>query len=221
MIDFYYDHLRNDIIEFLEKNNLDKKLVNLNCLEVGCGTGITGFYIRNNYKVKNYVGVEINPEVYESACKNLDKVYIGDINMLLENELNNKKFDAIFFFDVLEHLYDPWDVIQKVTKILNHNGTLILSVPNASHYLFAGNLIMGNISYNKNGGLLDFTHIRWFTINSIKNMLGSNNYEIISDFYKTTKFKKWYLKPLNNIMKLFFKKNITIQYFVCSVKKES
>lgn len=219
MLDFYFNHLRNDIIEFLESNNLDKKLENLNCLEVGCGGGITGLYIRNNYKVNNYVGVELNPEVYESASKNLNKVYIGDINILLENELKNQKFDAIFFFDVLEHLYDPWDIVRKVTKILNNNGILILSVPNASHYLFAGNLLMGNIEYNSNGGLLDFTHIRWFTINSIKDMLKSNNYEIIRDYYKTTKFKKWYIRPLNIVLKLFFKKNITIQYFVYSVKK--
>lgn len=219
MLEFYYDHLRRDIIDFIEKNKIDKKLIHTDCLEVGCGSGVTGSYIKNKYHVKNYVGVELNSNAYEVANQNLDKCYNGDIKYLLENELKGQKFDAVLFFDVLEHLYDPWDIINKATSILKKDGIIILSVPNASHYLFAGNLMLGKINYNPNGGLLDFTHIRWFTISSIKDLLESNNYKIVNDYLKTTKIKKWYLRPLNLILERFFKQNITIQYFVFAVKK--
>lgn len=89
----------------------------------------------------------------------------------------NKKFDFIIFADVLEHLYDPWSVLSSVKDILNKNGSVLISVPNISHNSVLIDLLNNKFEYRETG-LLDNTHIRFFTRASLLNMVEKSGFKI-------------------------------------------
>lgn len=85
----------------------------------------------------------------------------------------------LIFGDVLEHLHNPDKVVKECLSILNSNGKIISSIPNLMHYSVLYKLINGNFTYTDTG-LLDRTHIHFFTYNEIINMFENNGYKIIS-----------------------------------------
>lgn len=78
--------------------------------------------------------------------------------------------DYIIFADVLEHLYNPWQVLQTSTALLKDGGSVLISIPNISHNSVIIDLINGKFDYRKTG-LLDSTHIRFFTRKSLLYMV--------------------------------------------------
>jgi lipopolysaccharide biosynthesis protein/SAM-dependent methyltransferase len=92
----------------------------------------------------------------------------GDIERYIWlSEFGEEKYDYIVFADVLEHLYHPEVVLNESKKLLKRNGSILLSVPNIAHNSIVLNLLNNKFSYTEYG-LLDNTHIRFFTIESLK-----------------------------------------------------
>lgn len=149
-------------------------------LEVGCGEGAFCSQLKGLNRNLEVWGLEINAEAATEAAKVCDKVIFGDFNEKY-GELPNKYFDCVFFNDVLEHLYEPWEVIELVKPLLSTEGVLIASIPN---FRFIANLIeiiyQGEFQYKKEGGILDDTHIRFFTQKSMKRMFDEHGYKILS-----------------------------------------
>jgi 2-polyprenyl-3-methyl-5-hydroxy-6-metoxy-1,4-benzoquinol methylase len=85
-----------------------------------------------------------------------------------------QKFDAVILADVLEHLYEPRDLLSAVLRadLLDEDGELVISFPNASHESVIGSLVIGDFEYQEKG-ILDATHIRWFTLKSMRRLLDS------------------------------------------------
>ncbi len=115
--------------------------------------------------------VELDPKSAELAGRYCEKIIVGNIdtNPWYE-ELIGQTFDHIIFSDVLEHLYDPWEALKKATQLLKPQGTMLTSIPNIAHSSIVINLLKGNFDY-QNLGLLDNTHIRFFTKKSILELL--------------------------------------------------
>jgi len=155
------------LVKFTGKN---KKV-----LEIGCATG----YISKKLKENGcyVVGVEINENAAQIAKEICNKVIVGDIETL---ELSHEKFDVILFGDVLEHLKNPKMVLEKVTNNLEKNGEIILSVPNIANWKIRLNLLFGKFNYTKTG-ILDETHLRFFTYKTIKYLLTSVNLKIVKE----------------------------------------
>lgn len=151
----------------------------LRILDVGCGEG--GFCKLLTRTDREIWGVEINPESAEKASQICSSVLIGDFNFI-HNQLPQNYFDCVIFNDVLEHFYAPWDNIRAVKSLLASGGVLITSIPN---FRFMSNLIIeilyhGEFQYRTEGGILDDTHIRFFTSKSIRRMFREQGYEILS-----------------------------------------
>ena len=146
-------------------------------LDVGCSTGIIG---RTLKLIKNDIvvdGIELDKEAYNEIKKN--KVYndLYNINICDFDNNNtkkfydsNKKYDYIIFADVLEHLINPDEVLYKMSKKLSKNGVIIISIPNVSHIDIIRSLINNEFNYNDRG-ILDSTHLRFFTKNSFCDMI--------------------------------------------------
>lgn len=94
---------------------------------------------------------------------NIDKFYWS--KYLAEN-----KYDFIIFADVLEHLYNPQCVLLKCKKLLKNDGSILVSIPNIAHNSIILNLLRDEFCYTE-AGLLDDTHIRFFTYNTFMRML--------------------------------------------------
>ncbi len=164
---FYYESARKDVIDFIFRHNLPHERI----LEIGCAKGLTGRIIRKLGKTSEYIGIEISEEATSEAKKHIDKVIVGDIEKINLEDYGIKKdsIDLILCLDVLEHLYNPWKVLSDLQEYLRYGGYLVASIPNVQNISIINSLVNGRWSYEE-AGLLDSTHIRFFTLHEIINM---------------------------------------------------
>lgn len=167
----YSNGIRFDLISKIKEESTKR----FNVLEVGCGTGATLLEIRNRYRNSNIYGIEINID-----AANIASCICNTISTDIENAdlpYNEEYFDYIILGDVLEHLNNPWKVLNYLKKYLKNNGHIIASIPNIIHISVMRNLANGNFSY-EDKGILDKTHIRFFTLAEIHKLFNDNNYNI-------------------------------------------
>ena len=141
-------------------------------LDVGCGEGGLGKLLRERSPNVEISAIEINKKAAKEAAGYYNELVICDIQ---KDVLPFKEgdFDCIVCGDVLEHLYDPWSVLVVLKKFLKSDGLLIVSLPNIRYYRILRELVFrGNWTY-KSSGILDWSHIRFFTSKEMKKMFES------------------------------------------------
>lgn len=169
---------------------------NQRILDVGCGDGLFSELIN---KGNTKVGVDFIPES-ESIKKNLNEYYQNDLNEGLPAEIKTKeKFDYILMLDILEHLYNYENLIDESKPLLKPDGKMIISLPNIANIFIRLNLLIGRFPYSDKG-ILDRTHLRFFTFGSIKKLLKAHNLEIVK--------KKVTPIPIIEVLPDFLKNNI-------------
>ena len=144
-------------------------------IEVGIAEGVLGKLDQNrNYQL---VGIEINESWATQASNYYDKVIIGDIQYLDKEIFND--IDCIILADVLEHLSNPSAVLNRIREFIPSECVVILSVPNVANLWVRINLLFGKFNYTERG-ILDKTHLRFFTKSTFKKMIRDSNLEIIN-----------------------------------------
>ncbi len=206
--DSYFRHVRDDLLKCIpEKSKIGR------VLDVGCGDGSTASYIKQKFNAKEVIGIEKNSSLKNIAEQHLDRFIIGDIGAI-DLPFEQNYFDLIILADILEHLYDPWNVLKKLYPFLKENGTILSSIPNVQHWSILFNLLKGRWDY-KSVGILDNTHIRFFTRKSIEEMFLKNDFkieEITSSVGKEIRF-------LNAFTLGIFSGFFTYRYFVAAKKQ--
>jgi 2-polyprenyl-3-methyl-5-hydroxy-6-metoxy-1,4-benzoquinol methylase len=138
-------------------------------LDVGCSSGYLARLMRDSGCTVS--GVELDPVAAEAARPVLDRLVVGDLAELdLAAELDGARFDAILLGDILEHLVDPPALLRQVVGLLNPGGSVVISVPNITHGSIRLALLQGRWRYTETG-LLDSTHLRFWTRASLAQML--------------------------------------------------
>ncbi len=135
-------------------------------MEIGCDCGATLNIIKNNYPNSITYGVDIAPGPIEIAKHIIDKAFVANIEAE-DLDIPESSFDYIIFGDVLEHLHDPLKTLRYAKKYLKKDGKIIASIPNLMNISVMKQLIHGDFTYTETG-LLDKTHIHFFTYNEIK-----------------------------------------------------
>jgi len=138
-------------------------------LELGPATG----YMSRVFAERGcaVVGVEVDPDMAKRAGEVCERVIVGDLDQLdFDAELGEDRFDVIVAADVLEHLKDPHDVLTRLRPFLKPDGAFIVSVPNVAHGSVRLALLSGHFDYREIG-LLDSTHLRFFTRESLEQLL--------------------------------------------------
>jgi 2-polyprenyl-3-methyl-5-hydroxy-6-metoxy-1,4-benzoquinol methylase len=160
-------------------NNSHTKLIKMcghdkGVLDVGCSSGhLARALIERGCTVS---GVEINPEAAQRAAEVCDRVVVGDLDLIeLTDEFAGQLFDVILFGDVLEHLKSPQKVLNEARMLLAPGGFIGLSVPNVAHISIRLMLLKGEFNY-QDVGILDDTHLRFYTRRSLCSMLESCGY---------------------------------------------
>lgn len=168
----YQDRPRHEVIGLLE-------FPFRSVLEIGCGSGATGQEVKRKFPGVSYWGIEIDPVAAEQARAVLDRVITADIERmdLTHYDVRRHAFDAIVCADVLEHLYDPWKVVHMLHQYLQPGGRVVASIPNVQNARLLQGLVAGRWTY-ADMGLLDATHIRFFTLHEIGQMFVRNGYEL-------------------------------------------
>lgn len=168
--DDYFVKTRPEMLEFIPESAQ-------RILEAGCASGLFGAQLKRRSNVEVW-GVEYDSESAESARDKLDMVLAGDI-LQLSDHLPDAYFDCVVFNDVLEHLIDPFTVLLKVKGKLAKNGLIVCSIPNIRFFYALKNFIVNKQWKYEDAGIMDKTHLRFFTKRSIIDMFHSLGYRII------------------------------------------
>lgn len=172
-------------VKITDKNNTRAIIANAVktggvCLDVGCGAGGLGHVLHKYRKAKVY-GVDLDKTALEYAKKTGD--YVGLYNFSIVDQQGSEykrfiddkhKFEYIIFADVIEHVVSPEDLLISFTKFLKPGGKILVSLPNVAHFDIVKGLVNGNFNYNK-VGLLDNTHLRFYTDRSFKQFIQQLN----------------------------------------------
>lgn len=162
----YASHRR--IINFV---GLNKKII-----DVGCNKG----YLAQEFKKKGcfVLGIESNKVSAEIAKGLCDEVICEDVERIEQLNYPQEHFDIIVFADILEHLKEPDKTLLKFKKYLKPDGIVIASLPNIARLDIRLKLLCGKFNYC-DSGILDKTHLRFFTLSTAKELFIKNGYKII------------------------------------------
>jgi len=191
----------------LEPTNIDRlstALVprNSKVLELGCATGFMSQYFRRHLNCQ-VTGVDINPSVKPTI--------IGDLeDKQTQNQIKlAAPYDVVFASAIIEHLKDPEALLQLIKAVLKPQGQLIITAPNVAHWRLRLKLLRGHWDY-EDYGLLDKTHLRFFTYFSFQKLIQAAGFKIIAvkiDPAGGFKYFNWLFKYFPN----FYAHQICIQ----------
>jgi 2-polyprenyl-3-methyl-5-hydroxy-6-metoxy-1,4-benzoquinol methylase len=192
----YSTFIRHEIINLIDK----PKNQSLKVLEVGCACGGTLLQIKNIYSKAELAGIEFNEKAALST-----KLFADVITADIEKTTlpyPTEHFDYVIFADVLEHLENPWRVLENIKPYLKPDGQVLASIPNVMHFSVIRNLLQGNWTY-ENAGILDKTHLRFFTLREIGMMFLSVGYKLIGyqqTFIHETESDKKFIQALTDFV---------------------
>ncbi len=169
----------------------------LRVLDVGCGFATTSARIQ---QLGNEVtGLESSDVACEVASKRLAHIITGD---MLTADLAGLQFDAIIFADVLEHVPWPSSALKRYLQWLAPGGSVIVSLPNVGLWSVRLSHLAGNWNY-EDTGVLDRTHLRFFTRKTAKALLAESGLEPVHVTYNPGLVRPF----VPRVKKLFSKKH--------------
>jgi len=167
----YFNHPRPELVCYLPEDAV-------RILDVGCGEGTFSVGLTEKQKLETW-GMEIDEESASVAATRLDHVLTGDA-VLLADELPDAYFDCIFCNDILEHLVNPEKLLNILKTKLAPGGRLVTSVPNVRHFWTVWDLFFcGRWDYSDEG-ILDRTHLRFFTKSTMFELFADCGYRVES-----------------------------------------
>lgn len=170
--DSYRGHAR---VELTGLFSSDRKRL----LDVGCASGATSALLKQLIPGLETWGVEPDPVAAQLAAQRMDRVFakkLEDVDLISEG-LGHGDIDAVLLADVLEHMYDPWRALVQLKPFLAQGAQVVISLPNVRNVGLVSDLVDGRFDYQK-WGLLDITHIRFFTLDGAVRMLHETGYGV-------------------------------------------
>jgi trans-aconitate methyltransferase len=149
-------------------------------LELGCAGGMFGAKVKEKFPAANVLGIEANRAAAAKAATRLDRVVCSRLEALdfAAAGLHPGELDLVIAADILEHLVNPWDLLVKLKAFLTPDAVLLASIPNVRNLeLLTGLTLAGHWDYQERG-LLDVTHLRFFTFDSMRRMFEDTGYAI-------------------------------------------
>jgi len=167
----YFSYIRWDIINQVPEGNH-------RILDVGCGAGATLLKLKELGKASEIFGIEINEDIAGKLSPLLNGIIIGDIESI-KLPFNEKYFDYILFGDILEHLINPDKILNQYKELLKDDGFIIATIPNIKHFNILLRLIILDEFKYVDEGILDKSHLRFFTKKEIENLFMRNKFKIV------------------------------------------
>lgn len=148
----------------------------LSILDLGCGNGEMGAYLKSMYGYK-VTGVTISEDEFNAAKNQLDEVYIYNFENGLPDQLLCNKYDVILLSHVLEHICYPDILLEHIKIVCNDNCQIIVAIPNLLFYKSRFKILFGIFDY-ANSGIYDYTHFRWYTLKTLKKLFLDFNFDV-------------------------------------------
>ena len=167
----YYESNRAEMLKYIPKTVRKT-------LEFGCGRGTFSELVKNQLHAECW-GVEIDDRAAQIASGKLHRVITGDATETLAM-LPDSYFDCVILNDILEHLRDPFYLLENVKSKLTSQGVIVASIPNVRFWNNLRDLVWRGEWDYKEAGILDSTHLRFFTYNSLLKMFRKLGYELLN-----------------------------------------
>ena len=157
-IDSYHDNVRHDALALVSPQAG-------RVLDFGGGIGATAAALKQAGRASHVVVADH----VEDSLAEIDLVLRGDLeeSAFIDTIIAAGPFDTILCLDILEHLRDPWTVVNKLATALAAGGAIVISVPNVNNRGILMPLLVRGKWELTDQGLLDRTHLRWFTKQSL------------------------------------------------------
>lgn len=191
--------VREELLELMDFNK-----ENLTILDIGCACGGNLMRIREKNVQADLYGVELN----ENSAK-FANLFGSVENHNIEEPLEfpwRVKFDYIIMADLVEHLYDPLKTIKNLKPFLKDGGSILISIPNVMHITVIADLLNGHWEY-QDAGIMDKTHIRFFTKNSILDMIKKAGLDLKHINYTTVGMEKILMELQEQLEEIHGNKN--------------
>ena len=190
----YYTLGRPEVVAFVPKDI--KKI-----LDIGTGQGFFLKSIKEKTGSETW-GIEMDSQVAEKAKQQADHILTGRVEDVL-GSIPEGYFDCITFNDVLEHTLEPGDILKMIKPKLSPNGIIIASIPNVRYFFNLYEVIIKKEWEYKDNGILDSTHLRFFTQKSMVRMFNAAGYNSVEQTgineIKTWKFQLFNLLTLGRL----------------------
>ena len=169
----YYQNCRWDVLDLMPASVG-------RVLDVGCGEGATGAELLRSGRASTVDGIELVPEVAALAGRHYRTVAVGDLADV-DRSILDVDYDTMLCNDVLEHVADPWSVLRTLTaEHVRIGGSVFVSLPNVQCAEVVAPLLVGRFDY-ADDGVLDRTHLRFFTRSSARELLTSAGLTIVTE----------------------------------------
>ena len=167
----YFSHARTEIEPLLPEGAV-------RVLDVGCGKGATVEWLKENGRCSFAAGIEMDAAAARRARRHCDRLAVGDAQEVLDEALAWGPYDVVLCLDVLEHMAEPWEFLGRLASAMAPGAQVIASVPNVRHYKVSLPLLLaGRFEYEAQG-VLDRTHLRFFTRRSAQRMFSNGSFEL-------------------------------------------
>jgi 2-polyprenyl-3-methyl-5-hydroxy-6-metoxy-1,4-benzoquinol methylase len=168
----YFDTLRDEIEPLVPAH---PSIV----MDVGCGEGVTSRWLKQIRPSVTTIGVEIDRSVAAVAATAVDTVLVTDLDNGLDALAEySGRVDLLLLLDVLEHLRDPWARLADLKTLLAPSAVVIASIPNVRNLKVLGPLLLKGEWRYQSSGILDRTHMRFFTRRSVQELFAGAGFEI-------------------------------------------
>ncbi len=172
----YHEQVRKELLPLFQH---EPRVV----LDIGCASGATSHWLKQRDPSVFAYGIELNRHAAAVARTRLDRVFDSPVEAVLaEGLIPPHSVDTVLLADVLEHTVDPWNLLLRLKPLLADDAQLAISLPNARNLWLINHLAEGNWRYAE-AGLLDITHLRFFTLNEARRMLAETGYRILRTDY--------------------------------------
>ncbi len=206
-------------------------------LEIGCATGSLLAYLRD--LGCDVLGIEVDPDAGRIAREKGLEIIEADIENGAWMDRVPGPYDAIILADVLEHLREPEKTLKRTAEILSDKGRVYLSVPNVAHWSARRNHLLGRFEY-RDLGLMDRTHLRFFTYDTLKelvrtsgfkvksqtitanyNTLGDTTFWLLSPFYRSKSVREFIVNWIERPLAAIWPRMFAYQFVMELVPRES
>ncbi|MDD5079057.1 MAG: class I SAM-dependent methyltransferase [Candidatus Omnitrophica bacterium] len=184
-------------------------------LDVGCGDG--GLALKLKSPGRKITGIEKHEELCAIAGKKMDAIFCGDVETA-EFVFEKKGFDCILYTDALEHLIDPLAVLKKHQDYLCDGGLVLASIPNIRYYKAILNLAVKGVWDYTEKGILDRSHLRFYTLLNIEELFFEAGLEIIT--IRRNIIASRMMRFVDTLFLGCLKDLVTYQYYVLAQKKD-
>lgn len=170
-----HDAHNPDLLKFIPLSS--RKII-----EIGCSSGALAREFKASSADCEWLGLDIDESYTKLARRYCDDTIAMDIESAAPAFFDAQADrDCWIFGDTLEHLKDPWKILNQIRAVLPKDGCIVACIPNAQHWSVIAKLSIGDFRY-EDSGLLDKTHLRWFTKKTIIELFASSGFKIVAGF---------------------------------------